>query len=67
MFALLIFISTVFLLVSSLYRTLQVILKEIGQYNFDDPTFTTLEMYFARCIEVEYNHLSNFYMDGMKL
>ena len=42
-------------------------LKEIGQYNFGDPTFTTLEMYFARCIEVEYNHLSNFYMDGMKL
>lgn len=45
-------------------RTLQVILKEIGQYNFDDPSLTTLDMYFARCIEDEYNHLTNFSMNG---
>ena len=55
-----------------MYRTLQVILKEIGQYNFDDPTFTTLEMYFARCIEVEYNQTDagkNYYRikrEGLK-
>lgn len=46
-------------------RTMEVILKEVGLFNFKNPTLTSLEMYFARCHSINPSYFPGFLMSGI--
>lgn len=46
-------------------RTMLVILREIGLLNFNNPSLTTLDLYFARCNASDQSSIPGFAMNGM--
>ena len=43
---------------------MMVILKEVGKYNFNDPTFRTLKDYFDRCRSETPSYTQSLPMEG---